>query len=57
VSKHLTVNGVTKPLVDWASDVGMYHSTLLRRMKAGWPAEKIVGQPSRKTSHRPAMTA
>lgn len=52
VSKHLTVNGVTKPLVDWASDIGMRRDTLLQRMNAGWPPEKIVGQPSRKKSHR-----
>lgn len=48
VSKHLTFNGVTKPLVEWADELGMYHSTLLRRMNAGWPHEKIIGQPSRK---------
>lgn len=49
VSKWLMVNGISKPLTEWARETGLYHSTLLRRMNAGWPPEKIVGQPSRKS--------
>lgn len=56
VSKWLTHNGESKPLVVWAAELGMYHSTLLRRMKAGWPPEKIIGQSSRK-SHRQMMAS
>ena len=55
VSKRLTVGGVTKPLIEWASDVGVRYSTLLKRINAGWTPEKIVGQPSRKRPHRHEM--
>jgi len=56
VSKHLTFNGETKPLIEWADELKMYHSTLLRRLHAGWPVEKILGQPSRK-SHRQMLAS
>lgn len=57
VSKSLTVDGVTKPLIEWASEIGIRYSTLLQRINAGWPHEKIVGQPSRKNPHRRQMAA
>lgn len=47
VSKHLTVNGRTMALIEWARESGLEYSTLLRRYKAGWDHADIVGRPSR----------
>lgn len=46
-SHHLTINGVTKSLVDWAPELGLIYSTLLRRVVAGKTIEEII-KPSQK---------
>lgn len=41
----LTWNGETKPIMDWVEHLGIKHATLFGRYKAGWPVEKILGEP------------
>lgn len=48
ISKTLTVDGVTKPLIEWAYWSGIEYSTLLRRLHSGWAHKDIVSKPSRK---------
>lgn len=44
-SHNVTFNGVTKPLVDWAKELGLQYSTALRRAQAGLPADEILKPP------------
>ncbi len=54
----LTINGVTKPLVVWAEEHGFIgvipYGAVYRRLKRGWPIEKLFlpspGQPSQRTA-------
>ncbi len=41
----LTVNGVTKPLIDWSEETGINKNTLLYRLKYGWTPEEVVTRP------------
>lgn len=38
----LTFNGATKSIAEWAEDRGLKHSTLWRRIKAGWSVERAL---------------
>lgn len=37
----LTINGETKVIMDWCKQFGFNHNTISRRVKKGWPIEKI----------------
>lgn len=41
----LTANGATKPLAEWARELGVWHSKLFRRYEAGWPHQDIINKP------------
>lgn len=41
----LTVNGVTKPVVEWAEALGITSVALKARLRAGWTAERAVTEP------------
>ncbi|PYJ11245.1 MAG: hypothetical protein DMF06_03275 [Verrucomicrobia bacterium] len=44
----ITHSGETKCLKDWASSVNMSVGTLQRRIKLGWPTDKVLTQRPRK---------
>jgi len=47
-SNHLvTFDGKTKPVVDWAPEVGLKYGTLLARLNRGWPVEAALFRPLR----------
>lgn len=48
-NRYLTAFGRTMPIVDWARELGVHPTTLQRRLRAGWSAERAVSTPSQKT--------
>ena len=44
-NKLLTYKGVTKPLCDWALDLGIKQNTLLYRKRRGWSDEDTIEKP------------
>lgn len=42
----LTIDGVTRHLADWARENGLKWSTVNSRIRAGWPLEQAVSEPS-----------
>lgn len=42
---HLTVNGETLTIAEWAERTGILHSTITKRLAAGWHAERAVMTP------------
>lgn len=46
VTTLLEYDGVTKPLADWADDLGVHYTVLHFRLKRGWSVEKAVTTPS-----------
>jgi len=43
-TRFLTLDGVTKPLVEWAEDVGIKTETMRQRLCYGWSTDRIIGQ-------------
>lgn len=41
-NKNIEINGVTKPLVEWSEISGIKQETLGRRVKKGWPQDKLL---------------
>jgi hypothetical protein len=41
----LTLNGETKPLIEWAEAIGVTHRTLTMRLLNKWPIEKALTTP------------
>jgi hypothetical protein len=41
-TRHLTWNGETKPVGEWAEQFGLNYSTINRRVKKGWTAEEAM---------------
>ncbi|MFE9127031.1 hypothetical protein ACFYOF_16700 [Streptomyces sp. NPDC007148] len=46
-NRHLTANGETRLLEDWATLTGLPKSTLFGRLKAGWDVERAITTPVR----------
>ena len=44
-NRHLTAFGKTRTVSEWADELGVRPSTLHRRLKLGWPAERVLGTP------------
>ena len=44
----LTVDGVTKPIMTWAEEVGIPYKTLWRRLSVGWEPKKAITTPVRR---------
>ena len=42
---HITINGVTKLLCEWAEVAGIKYDTLLRRYHKGWRDERLLVKP------------
>lgn len=45
-SHSLTVDGETLTLAGWAERTGVSHTTITKRLKAGWPADRAVQTPT-----------
>lgn len=46
VTRTLTIGGVTKTVQAWATERGVEYATVMRRVYAGWPAERCLEQPA-----------
>ncbi len=42
---HVTINGVTKLLCEWAEDAGINYHTLHSRVNCGWRGERLLVPP------------
>lgn len=49
-NRFLTLNGERRLLIDWCRDLGLPYFTAMRRLKLGWPDERILTEPIRKRS-------
>ncbi len=45
----VTAYGVTKTLIEWSEEFGVPYFTIWYRLSFGWPTEKAVSAPPRKT--------
>jgi hypothetical protein len=50
---HLTVNGRTQSLAQWARESGLSAGTLKSRLWRGWSADRALSEPLRTTGGRP----
>ena len=50
VTIHITVDGVTKPLVEWARMLGAQPQVIHKRIAAGWEPSKAATTPVRRIS-------
>lgn len=46
-NRHLTYDGKTMTMAQWANALGVTYSTVLHRVQRGWSVERIVSQPAR----------
>jgi hypothetical protein len=44
---HLTIDGVTKPFVDWQRESGLARHVIYVRLMSGWPHKDAVFKPPR----------
>ena len=44
-TRHLTIDGITKSLKEWAEIYGLNFQTLVRRVQLGWDAVRAVTTP------------
>lgn len=50
-TRHLTFQGRTMPLIDWASELGIKPVTLVQRLnRSGWTVERALSTPVSKTT-------
>ena len=47
-TRRVTFGGVSKPLAEWADELGVAYDTLKRRLQRGWAVEKALTAPVRK---------
>lgn len=45
----LTHNGKTQTVQQWSEETGLTHSCIEQRIKAGWPTERILTEPTNQT--------
>lgn len=53
-NKHITYQGETKTIGEWAAHFGMRYDLLWRRLRDGWDFEKAINAPLRDTRANPA---
>lgn len=46
----ISIGGETLCLMAWCERAGLHHSTLQKRLRLGWPAERAVFEPVRRRS-------
>ncbi|WP_461246525.1 hypothetical protein [Treponema sp. R6D11] len=51
-NRKLTVNGITRTLIEWCEITGMKFETIEGRIKRGWSPEKIINTPVNKNIWR-----
>jgi len=44
-TRHLTIDGVCKPLMEWAEEAGIKHQTVATRLRLGWSHHSAVFMP------------
>lgn len=44
---HLTHDGITQPVAEWALDYGITPEVILQRLRQGWTAERAITKPMR----------
>lgn len=47
-SAHITINGETFTIAEWAEKLNMSHGALSYRLKSGWSDERIINEPLRR---------
>jgi len=53
VNHKITAHGRTRCVVDWAKDLDVSPSLIVRRLKRGWPSDRAVSEPpERRCSHK-----
>jgi hypothetical protein len=50
VKHRLTIDGITKSVVEWARELNLNKQMLLSRARRGWSLDRILNQPIRKRS-------
>lgn len=46
-NNNITINGRTRCVTDWATEIGMSLSGFRKRLKLGWTGEKLLSPPSK----------
>jgi hypothetical protein len=41
-NRRLTLNGVTKTVVEWSEETGLSERTILSRLRLGWPTDRVL---------------
>lgn len=45
-TRYLTIQGVTKPLIEWSEEFSVCSTTILDRLHRGWPVEEAIRTPA-----------
>lgn len=51
ISRTITVNGQTKPIIEWAKETGIDYGLLLLRATKGWTEDRILSPPRSKAAN------
>lgn len=54
-NKWIVINGVKQCQSQWAKESGISVVTLFNRIKKGWPSDRVLSAPIRKTTNIPKM--
>lgn len=46
----ITLHGKTRHIMEWSRITGLHHQTISRRLRAGWPSERILTERPRKAA-------
>lgn len=49
-TRYLTIQGVSKPLIEWSEEFSICSTTILDRLKRGWATERAVMTPARRVT-------
>ncbi len=54
--RRITVNGVTKLLIEWCNETGLNHPTIIKRLARGWTPERAILTPGSGKPHSSKRT-
>jgi hypothetical protein len=49
-NRPLTFHGKTQSIYEWSKETGIPHSTIRSRLRYGWPVDRVLTEPIRKSS-------